>query len=660
MACVSKGPTKCCYQGPVVELELDFTREYCERLFRFSLGGNDGCITSDGDGLTLNSQVFSYTPKDGNGIFDNFKQNLYYHAPIFLHRGKETIAQFVVSAAQYFNTATPFPADFAKRLRNIYADPRLANATVSLLDPDSGIIAGYALTNMAIFALYGRLPICTYTNWCAWTEPAATECKPCKEVCTTKYNCYNFWEDCRYISFKQSCCYQDYIRFVNFRKWCDYCDGGSLDIFNWKLYGEWVGKYGVLNGDGLAPENHAMWRAFNDWTEYNYFLRWYGWETQEKGFYGCKEELCLPIGPCAGTCAKRALERFEGQKCFHSFCGLGNCYDSTVTVVKAKEAYPYQFGVKRCCIDYNPAYFLDLVEVARREACDPLCDFWKLAVGINPCKSTINWYINQQLILTHVGIGRRMSEEYRVRENGGYAEDVLVRRVLVDFGTGSLLDASLPTNYNRARAKDDVIDMTNLVPLQDDLSDPNTTHYYQIYHNKLGALTPVVRTDTFAVVSTDSQYRLFGQGAILKLRSICVVSQKAHNAYHCPVVKCRPPCGTCNDKPGYCGQDGYESDECADSTWNWDCCLNDVREMRIEGVPGLLTGGSNTGSVLPINPLLFPLGNANNPVPFGTPRDVTQASNQGNTVPFVITRRPESEFWFQRKCGLTGGQNPYQ
>ena len=166
----------------------------------------------------------------------------------------------------------------------------------------------------------------------------------------------------------------------------------------------------------------------------------------------------------------------------------------------------------------------------------------------------INWYINRTTVLTHVGIGRRMAEEHRLRENGGYAEDVYCRRFLIDFGTGTL-DASLPNNYSRIRVKDDVTDMSALVPLQDDLSSKDT-NYYNPYHAKLGGLQPVSRAEYFAVQDNSEKYRLFGQGYVLKIRDIIVLQQRSFPDYKLPRIVCRPSCGPC--QTGNCA--GGDSD----------------------------------------------------------------------------------------------------
>jgi hypothetical protein len=454
------------------------------------------------------------------------------------------------------------------------------------------------------------------------------------------------------VSFKTHATFQDFSRFVHFMKWADFCEGRSLPLNAWNEFVLYCGQNPI--GEGLEAANWATWRSWNDWTEYQYFIRWYSWESQslpwtKLGGGGCQPcgagGACSVANPCPGSCARKKLDKLEA-KCFHTYSGCGNCYTSPTPVIQNKEQYPYQFGVQRCCCCYDIASFLDLVEVQRREACDPLCDFVNLGVGIDPCASQINWYINKRKVLSHIGIGLRMSEQFRVRENGGYAEEINVRRVLVDFGTGSLLDASLPNNYDRVRAQTDYIDMTNLVPVQDNLSDPNSkTNYYQIYHNKLGGLLPVNRPETFAVVSDSPAYRLFGQGAILRLQNLQVITRRTFNDYRIPRTCCKPQCGSCNDKPGYC-LDG--DSDCEDEPA---CCEPDARLFSVETQPG--TAGSN--SLVAINQLGYPLGSTSNPAGFGA-RDIV---GNGGITPYILANVPASKQFWSPQCVPSNGVNPY-
>jgi hypothetical protein len=621
---------------------LEFNgQDWCDKYWRTDLSQQDGVVKTDAEGLIVNSSTF--TAVAPTGLFQSFAWNAYYQQPLYTRRGTELIAEAVIAGKQYFNASKPIPDTYSKRVRDIFADARLAHSQFSLIDPDNGIIAGFALTDHAIYALYGRLPLSQWNDWCNWAAETNNECKPCRDACDKKYTCSNFWEDCRYIAFKQNSSFREYLRFIRFLKWADYCGGVNIDLFNQDVYLDWS----VGNACDLGEDNFVAWKSWNDWNEYCQFLRWLQWETLEKNWGRCKKGPCGPCGGCTTGCG--SCKRKLPEKCCHAFVCDVNCYAQTNKVKKTPESYSYQFGVQRCCCETCAANFIDLVEVQRTEACDPLCDFHKLAVGIDSCKSIIRWYINNTEVLKHVGIGRRMSEEFRVRENGGYAEDVQVGRVLVNFGTGSLLDASLPNNYSRYRAKDDTVDMTALVPLQ-------SVPYYSIYHNKYGGLLPVNVAEGFAVASNDSANILFGQGAILRLKSLTVVQRVGHNDYSIWRIKCRKP-QACNDKPGYCNDEGgYDSD-----IYGEDCddgCGLDPRDFTIEGIPGVAPPAlAGYGTSLPINALPTSLGT----IGYGSTRDVSGAPNNGYYTPLILTRTPTNQRYWESPCGrdVNIAQDPY-
>ncbi len=350
-------------------------------------------------------------------------------------------------------------------------------------------------------------------------------------------------------------------------------DAAGLNLLDWPIFVGWTKQYGCRDGRGIQECNWATWRAYNSWDEYQYFIRWLTFGPQESLMYGnaCyPERPCPAVGACAsGTCAYKGLIPAVPVP-------------GGVSKVSAnKELYPYQYGATRVCADACPANWLDLVEVQRREACDALCDTVTVAVGLDACRSVLTWYINQTAVLTQVGIGRRMAEQYRVRENGGYASDVYVRRVLIDFGTGSLLDAALPNNYSRSRVDKEGKSGSALVSVQDNPSSTQT-NYYELYQAKLGGLTPVNRSTAFAVTDAGPQYRLFGQGDVLKIQNILVLQRRSFPDYKAPRILCRPQCGTCQDRPGYCNPDPTVLD-CEFDPWCGECF--DTRDLSIQQVP---------------------------------------------------------------------------
>lgn len=520
--------------------EYDFTAGFACDMFKTNLGLNDGCYHQDCGGLILDSHLFTKTPEAGPnnearafGWMDNNKMTFYTKQCFPVQHCRETVLAVRASAAQFFSVNNPVPQAFLPRVRNIQADPRLANGLVFFLQPETGMMFGYTITNQAIHALYARLPYARNRSMCDWiSECQSRACVPCKSgLCNySSYNQRTFWEDPRFRVFKQTASQRDWINFRNYISWRCYCNDNRFEQCNWREYANFCKVNGPLTCENFPREHWISWISYQDWDEYTYYYDWLAWREQEA-------EFGRPVSSdisCSGGCSTRVYYTVPGQIGTCSKQGCTSCQQNVQVqdVPPEKECYAYQWGKVRCCCDFQGASFLSLIEVAQRGTCDPLTNFACLSIGIDRSHSTVRWYINNVEVYTHVGIGYRTAEQYRVRENGGYAEEIDVTRVVAGFGTGSILDGSLPSNYNRALTVTGTnTDVSNLVPL---LCESN---YYNIYASRFGELPPVVPNAAFAVLgktaastapgvcATATQWRLFGQGAILRLQYLYVYSR---------------------------------------------------------------------------------------------------------------------------------------
>jgi hypothetical protein len=245
-----------------------------------------------------------------------------------------------------------------------------------------------------------------------------------------------------------------------------------------------------------------------------------------------------------------------------------------------------------------------------------------------------------------VGTGRRQQDQYRVRENGGYAQTVDMYKVLVAFGTGDMLDAALPDNYNRYRAKDDYINMTALVPLLPD------SMYRQTFFNAVGELQTVNASQTFAGKG-EKEEKLFGQGDIFKIKSIHVFNKLPHRGYRslpplCPSTEC------CTGGPanGWYGSQGgrvYSNEcpvlsdctpDCSDDEEHYhgsgfdDCGHDDPRNFQIEFEQ-------------PHKPAI-----CDGRIPSQPPQTITTQAR--------LVRVPKSKRWYASDCGNKGfGKDVY-
>lgn len=183
----------------------------------------------------------------------------------------------------------------------------------------------------------------------------------------------------------------------------------------------------------------------------------------------------------------------------------------------------------------NYAAFSSAIWVARRAGVDPLNEFVKLAIGIHKGLGIVTWYVNDIPVFSINTIGYRTHEEYRLIDYGGEEELVDVESVRVGFGTFSLLDAALPNNY----ARNYVTDVLPLSPATRDISSSAlvqldlTNTYRELFPNPITGLErPLVDPSvTFAYVLNETpddnrEVKLFGQGAILKIRVLRVYSKE--------------------------------------------------------------------------------------------------------------------------------------
>lgn len=571
-------------------LEYDFTKGFCAKHFESGLG-TDGCITTDGDGLTVNSKIFTDShPRGEMGWLNSFKWCSYYHCPVECSRSKETIFEAKIANKQFFgNKTTPFPVVFGPRVRDMFADPRLCHGQFSIVDPKTGVWAGFLLTDHTLYAVYGRLPD---GSVCKYHDKYATECEPCKANCDTRYDCSNFWQDCNYLEFKQNATEKTFRCFQEFLPWCAFAKYNNVDVCNWQVFCEWRKRH-AINCDAYNRQDYVAWKSHHEWEEYCCFGNWANWYRQYKDWEKCTDKKCAPT--CnPGECSNRLFGDMVDDKCnptgcttcYHHYEGGKNCYSGS-EAMPADEKYSYEWDACRNCCCAPSAVFVDMIPLQCREACDPLCDWVKVAVGVDRRYHTLNYYVDNQLCHQVVGVGRRSLDQYRVRENGGYASTVDIQKVLVAFGTGDMLDCQMPCNYSRYRAREDYINMTGLVPLVAD------SMYRQTYFNKVGELQTIDAKQTFASKG-DREDRLFLQGDIFKIKYINVFTKPATRGYKslsgmCPGGEC------CGPNDGWYGSQGgmyYGADcpilsDCTTDCSDDECCDTgrcspDPRDYRIE------------------------------------------------------------------------------
>jgi len=621
--------------SPKLLLDIDFAKGIPEKSFNV-VSRDKGTTTCDSEGLTINNMVFKKTKpvSDRSGMQDNFKTFMFNRHAIETTRRREVFVESRISGAQFFgNTEQPFPKAFDKRVRNMRADLRLCSGALMAVHPQTGLFASYFLTDHVLYAGYGRLPDVCIPDY---IDPLMQdECEPCQTLDANSYDCFTFFKDCRYRSFKQNTSERDFRIFQMFFAWCMFCRTNGTDVNNFDLFASWNKRH-PFDCDALNRRDYVTWKSRQNYDEYCCFVNhnWNYWLKCYVSWLACTPVDVTSTGGCVqGDCSKKLFGPDQRcSVCPHQFDSGANCYASPDRVsVGVVETYPYQHGAKRNCCCVKPAVFVDAVPVHLTQFCDPLCTTLKVAIGIDRRYGTFNWYLNNQKLLTKAQVGTRMAEEFNLRNNGGYAVPVDVNCVCVGIGTTSWLDCFVPANYNRARTQDEFYNLTALVPLSP------LDNYFQAYFNKYGELKPAV-PENFATTSTEVGYRLFDQGYVFKVRYLRVFDGASTRDYKswrtkCTIQGCPGPFAQGPPNGCSCNRDTCtEMYICSDDE---DCCDNDC-----------LIDGRN-----------FQIVQSNND--FVDPDPPLAGTVEGQPLNLRLTRRPKLRPWEPINKPTAYGKDPY-
>lgn len=631
-------PKKCCdKKGPSVRplLSLNFSNKHDFNCLS-SIGLEDGCVIADHGLLTVNSAPFQRaaiidvsTPEKEcetrrEAWLDAFHFVVKPNKCVNIEKCRETILETRMATGVFFNTSnrrTVIPEAFFSRTNNIENDPRLAHGLFGFLAPESGIMAGFMQTNLGIWAFYGRAPYANSQKDCSWLVPCVEKrrCDTCIKD-NRVYTPHNYEEDRSYAFFKQTIDYHTFIRFQQYVAWRFHCKSHGYDHYDMKLYAAFCDEFGYINADSVdhhgrkcyGRSDWIKWCSYRSYDDYVYYKDFMVWKDYEH---------CHGRGPrkgCSGGCAPHFNYHMPG----FGKCGVSGCTrcqscavaeESENTIELKRETYSYEFGAVRCCCDPISATFMSLKEIGTRGACDPMRDFQCLSIGVDSSHSVLTWYINNTQVHQHVGIGRRPFSRYMVRENGGYAEDVCITRVLPIFGTGTMMDATLPLdehqeNYHYDPRTGTRLNRNPLVQLQQ-LSD-----YKNTLPNRFGELQPISQADFFGSAGMvasqysrgpphDPAWRVFGQGAMVRFMYVKAFNRRTSQGYVWFPKDCREVYGPliaesccksnlCGPRRKRCGKDHEEGccgTLCDEPSSDDDCCEDRVFEARV--VPVVPLGG---------------------------------------------------------------------
>lgn len=496
-------------------LVYDFVTGFNRDNFDF-LFGDDGKLCQDG-GLVINSSQFTKTrPYGPSGYMDHFKCAPFYKQVIEFPRNKEVLLNALVSSKQVFQTNS-IPSAFARRYFDKLGDPRFCHGFFGFTDPKTGIIAAFVITDHDLYVMYGRDDA---LSGCDVLCGATNDCVPCVAM-QQIYTCVNFDRDPNYLLFRQNMNEGNFPRWVLYVQWANWAQKNQQDIFDWQLFRTFQQRYPEICAAPLPNQAFSSWRSLNSYTDYCLSVNWNRWLA------GYTEQLCdnnnlLPAAMCLGDSCSNKL--FGGRPpC--SVCSPGSataCGCRYIDNSNCHDGKPRAVGDVRSCCCPVLASFLELHHVMKLERCDPFCAFLNLTIGVNRGTNVLKFYNNLQQVYQINNVGSRVNDEDRVLEFGGNGSLVDVASGLITFGTGSLMDAALPNNFNRMRFTPENLARSQLTPLRE------MSTYKQLYRNPDGDFVPVTDTPSPGVsttfATTDSkEYRVFGQGAVFRIRRFAVM-----------------------------------------------------------------------------------------------------------------------------------------
>ena len=122
--------------------------------FNANVFGNDGIISIDAEGLTVNSNPFTTTSDIGN---EHPKWLHYYNTPYNLSDDYEIYYETEIAVKQYI-PVDKLPLEFRNRIRNIDEDIRLCAGAINTLDPITLSVCDIFLSNEKVYCFVERLP----------------------------------------------------------------------------------------------------------------------------------------------------------------------------------------------------------------------------------------------------------------------------------------------------------------------------------------------------------------------------------------------------------------------------------------------------------------------------------------------------------------------
>jgi len=170
--------------------------------------------------------------------------------------------------------------------------------------------------------------------------------------------------------------------------------------------------------------------------------------------------------------------------------------------------------------DVNYHAFSHAIPIGSRDRTDPINDFARVGIAINKSKGYVRWLVNGVEKFRVTDLGMPIDRKYRILDHGGISQRVTQNTLNVGFGTFTLLDMSNPS------ASDPAIAMTMAAAATKDANTPLLQLGLPAQYIDPDQVNTATGADIAATFldNTDGN-RLFGNGAVLRIKSLSVVQQ---------------------------------------------------------------------------------------------------------------------------------------
>lgn len=230
-----------------------------------------------------------------------------------------------------------------------------------------------------------------------------------------------------------------------------------------------------------------------------------------------------------------AMEIYDPENGFVFYFLLTN--DAIYAMYERRYRPDHKIPVEKWChkeqieksASFSAVVYLQKRGNGRIGSVDRLDDCYRLGIGIDTCNGVVRWYIDHREVFAINRIGYRLEEKYMVLDYGGEERLFDIESFNIGIGHFTFLDHQLPNNYAREHISNDHETKENDIirRSKSGLVMLSLKEFYrEPYASLLGKRHPIDPCTSFAVTKNDKCYKVFGQGVVTLIKSMCVYHRR--------------------------------------------------------------------------------------------------------------------------------------